>query len=207
VSGIVVVDADSPEALRWCTAHLKYTPWQTQTGRGFHLYYQHPGVSVRNRARLDTRDGRIAVDIRADGGYVIAPGSIHLNGHEYREAGDWSCPFGELPRFWPGLLQRAERLASNSRPARPSVSTPQQLLQRARRYLAAIPKPEIGAGSDVATLSAACRLVRGFELTEYDAVELLWEWAGGRSGWTREWVERKVQNAARFGSEPVGALR
>src|SRR5438132_97233 len=31
VSDVVVIDADDPNALRWCTAHLPYTPWQTQT--------------------------------------------------------------------------------------------------------------------------------------------------------------------------------
>ena len=25
---------------------MKYTPWQTQTARGFHLWYRHPGVPV-----------------------------------------------------------------------------------------------------------------------------------------------------------------
>src|SRR5262245_43915952 len=40
VSNIVAVDADDPRALRWCTHHLKYTPWQTKTSRGYHLFYK-----------------------------------------------------------------------------------------------------------------------------------------------------------------------
>jgi cytochrome P450 len=40
-----------------------------------------------------------------------------------------------------------------------------------------------------------------------DAEARLWEWAGGRTGWTRDWIARKVQHAERYGSEPVGALR
>ena len=31
--------------------------------------------------------------------------------------------------------------------------------------------------------------------------------AGGRLGWTREWVAEKVEHAERYGTEPVGALR
>lgn len=46
------------------------------------------------------------------------------------------------------------------------------VVERARRYLAAIPQPEIGSGSDTATLYAACRLVRGFGLSP-DAAEAL----------------------------------
>ena len=77
ISGVVVIDADSPQAVRWATRKFPYTPWQTKTARGFHLWYRHPGVVVRNRASLCTlSDGRIAVDVRADGGYVIAAGSV-----------------------------------------------------------------------------------------------------------------------------------
>ena len=78
---------------------------------------------------------------------------------------------------------------------------------RARAYLAAIPRPEIGVGSDHATLYAACRLVRGFGLSTHDAESLIWEWAGSRPGWTRDWIVAKVAHAERYGTEPIGALR
>ena len=81
------------------------------------------------------------------------------------------------------------------------------VIDRARRYLAAIPVPDIGAGSDVATLSAACRLVRGFGLAQDEAERLLWDWAGRRPGWTRPWIAQKVAHAVRYGTEPLGALR
>lgn len=204
ISNLVVVDADSREGLRWCTRNLPYTPWQTKTARGFHLFFRHPGISIGNRAKLETRDGRIAVDVRADGGFVIGPGSVHASGAVYVEAGDWTRD--DVPFFWPGWLQRP---APSTRPVtdrsakwRPSGDT----AERARRYLAKVPKPEIGHGSDVATLSAACRLVRGFNLSESDAVALLWDWCGGRPGWTREWVERKVLHAIQYGTEPMGGL-
>ena len=31
VSDLVTVDADNGAALKWCTAHLPYSPWQTRT--------------------------------------------------------------------------------------------------------------------------------------------------------------------------------
>jgi bifunctional DNA primase/polymerase-like protein len=204
LSGVVVVDADSPEGLRWCTHHLPYTAWQTQTSRGFHLWYRHPGVRVPNRARIVTRDGRLAIDVRGDGGYVVSPGSVHASGAGYREGGDWTVSRDQLPRFWPGWLQRSSR-ASTSRPSSPRPSG--DVVGRARRYLAAVPRPEIGRGSDNATLYVACRLVRGFHLSTADAEALLWEWAGGRPGWTRDWIARKVAHAERYGTEPIGALR
>lgn len=205
VSGVVAVDCDALDALRRWTRHRPYTPWQVQTGRGWHLYYAHPGVRVPNRARLETRDGRLAIDVRGDGGYVIAPGSIHASGAEYREAGDWTVPHEQLPRFWAGWLQRPGRPSSSS--SRPASRPTGDVVERARRYLAAVPRPVIGQGSDRDMLYAACRLVRGYALSESDAIDLLWAWAGGRPGWTREWVARKVEHAARYGTEPIGALR
>src|SRR4030095_3873225 len=115
-SGVVVVDADSQDAIRWAVHTLPYTPWQTRTSRGYHLYYRHPEASVRNRARIETREGRLAIDVRADGGFVIAAVSIHASGAEYEEAGDWSEPKVSLPVFWPGWLERPKRTASRPAP-------------------------------------------------------------------------------------------
>jgi len=204
VSDVVVIDADAPDSVRWAVRNLPYTPWQTETARGFHLWYRHPGLRVANRARIETRDGRLAIDCRGDGGYVIAPGSIHASGAEYCQAGDWTEPRECVPRFWPGWIARPTRpLPLPAAGPRPTGD----VVERARRYLAAIPRPEIGRASDAETLYAACRLVRGFELGEADALALLWEWAGGRPGWTRDWIARKVAHAVRYGSEPIGALR
>ena len=52
--------------------------WTAITGRGgYHLYYRGNG-KIKNRAGII--DG---VDIRGNGGYVIAPPSIHKNGRRY----------------------------------------------------------------------------------------------------------------------------
>jgi hypothetical protein len=186
-----------------CTLRLPYTPWQTQTSRGFHLWYRHPGVHVANRARLDTGAGTLKIDVRGDGGFVIAPGSIHASGTSYLEAGDWREPRERIPVFWPGWLARPRRTAAALPPSARWLD--RGPLARARAYLDAIPKPDMGNGSDVATLYAACRLVRGFGLSFVDAEDVLWEWAGGRAGWTREWVAQKVAHAERYGTEGIGS--
>jgi hypothetical protein len=209
VSGLVVIDADDGDALAWCTRELPPTPWQSKTGKGVHLWYDRPpGVRVPNRVRIETREGRWALDVRGDGGYVIAPPSVHANGAVYRFAGDWREPRERIPRFSPAWLERPDRPLSAPALAPPaSARRSTDVLDRARRYLSAIPRPAIGAGSDAATLYAACRLVKGFALSPVDAETLLWEWCGGRAGWTREWVTQKVAHAERYGTEPYGALR
>jgi hypothetical protein len=205
LSNVVVIDADQPDALRWCLCRLPYTPWQTKTAKGYHLWYRHPRRLVPNRARLETHEGKLAIDVRGDGGFVIAPGSVHASGVIYVEAGDWSSPLDALPRFWPGWIERPVRPVISPPPR--SLTTETVLVERARRYLAAIPPPEIGAGSDTATLNAACRLVRGFALSSTDAESLLWAWCGNRPGWTRTWVAEKVLHALKYGKEPMGGLR
>lgn len=118
VSGIVVVEADSRAGLRWCARHLCTTPWQIKTARGFHLIYRYPGVRVHARAPLDTGGGRLQVDVRGDGGYVLGPGSVDASGHLYTLAGDWTR--NHVPRFWSGWLRPTARL----RPPPPSDPPP-----------------------------------------------------------------------------------
>lgn len=206
ISDLVVVDCDSEPALHWATRHLPYTPRQVRTAKGYHLSYRHPGVPVRNKARIDTGDGKMSLDLRADGGYVIGPWSLHASGETYHAVGDWDAPASEVPVFNPAWLTTAPKslATTSSEPRTYTTATP--VLDRARKYLASIPRPEIGCGSDAATLYAACRLARGFELPEGDAVMLLDEWAGGRPGWDRGWLATKVRHAMRYGAEPIGGL-
>jgi P4 family phage/plasmid primase-like protien len=78
VSGLVVLDLDSEEAIAEARKRgLPVTP-EVRTGKGLHVYFQHPGCSVRNRARLLP-----GMDIRGDGGFVVAPGSTHESGAIY----------------------------------------------------------------------------------------------------------------------------
>jgi hypothetical protein len=206
VSGIVVIDLDNDIARDWWVRRRPYTPWQVKTRRGFHCVYRHPGVLVGNRCKIETADGKLAIDVKGDGGYIVTAPSLHKDGATYRLIGDWNVPKEQLPVFSLAWLQQAAREVPSLR-LRPSDKPRPtgDVIDRARRYLAATPRPEIGHGSDAATFALACRLVRGFELAEVDAESLLWEWLGGRANWTRAWVASKVRAAARYGSEPVGA--
>ncbi|WP_349497319.1 bifunctional DNA primase/polymerase [Actinoplanes regularis] len=59
---------------------------------GWHLYYRHPGCTLA--AKLRDHPG---VDLKADGGYVVAPPSIHPStGQPYRRIGDRAVI--EMPR-------------------------------------------------------------------------------------------------------------
>lgn len=78
-SGVVVLDIDGAEGeASMAEFVLPRTPTVT-TGNGRHLYFRHPGGRVTNRVRVIP-----GVDVRGDGGYVVAPPSLHPNGEVYR---------------------------------------------------------------------------------------------------------------------------
>jgi hypothetical protein len=79
VSKIFVVDVDGDDAALRQLGDMPSTVSVT-TARGQHYYFKYPDMPVRNSA------GKIApgVDVRGDGGYVLAPPSIHPTGLRYR---------------------------------------------------------------------------------------------------------------------------
>lgn len=54
-------------------------------GGGWHMYYTHPGVGqkVSNEVNSDPNGPFAGIDVRGDGGYVIAPPSNHWQGGTY----------------------------------------------------------------------------------------------------------------------------
>ena len=82
ISKIVVLDIDGQDGERSlldCMPELQqvHTP-AVCTGKGAHLYFLHPGGVVPNRAGMAPN-----LDLRGDGGFVVAPPSIHPNGGTY----------------------------------------------------------------------------------------------------------------------------
>jgi predicted P-loop ATPase len=210
ISGIVVVDCDSPEALAWVDAHLPDTPMRTRTANGEHRMFRHPGVTVPNKVKLRTDDDHLDLDVRADGGFVVGPGSVHRSGVVYERVGSWP-PVSELPEFRPEWLALDTPSAETAPPAPPRPARPTddhaRVLDRARAYLAAMPGAVEGHGGDVHTLKAACHMVRGFDLSDADALDLLREWNARCSPpWSEEDLARKVQSARKYGKEPIGGL-
>ena len=92
----------------------------TRTAKGEHRFYRHPGGTVRNSVRIRTGDGAIKIDVRGDGAYVVAPGSVHQTGVVYERVGLWP-PVAELPMFDPSWLE-LENPDESHRQAAPSAT-------------------------------------------------------------------------------------
>ncbi len=88
-----------------------------------------------------------------------------------------------------------------------AVAETSAAVERARQYTAAIPPAIAGEHGDVHTFRVCCRVVRGFGLTDDDALSVLREW---NSRCVPPWSERdlldKVSRARRYGREPIGGL-
>jgi hypothetical protein len=83
---------------------------------GEHRYYAAPAGVVVHNSEGDLGPG---VDVRATGGYVVAPPSAHLAGQPYRW--DAACGLDDvaiavLPRVWVERLQRSHSGAAAERP-------------------------------------------------------------------------------------------
>jgi hypothetical protein len=103
-AGLVVLDVDpghggaeSLAALEERHGALEPTVEALTGGGGRHLYFAHPGGEVRNRTGLAP-----GLDLRGDGGLVVAPPSVHPSGRRYlwregRAPGE--VPLAPLPHW------------------------------------------------------------------------------------------------------------
>ena len=103
ISGLVVVDVDQGKGadindllINGVDQTIFNTP-KVKTGAGLHFYYKLPsGVTVKNSA---SRLGKF-IDVRGDGGYVIAPPSKHISGKSYELLNPDNDQILEFPKAW-----------------------------------------------------------------------------------------------------------
>lgn len=96
-SGVVVLDVDDMIAVRYLEAiHGPLQETATvATSRGKHFYFAHPGGHIRTTIG----EIRAKVDTRADGGYVVAPPSLHASGARYRWISRKGVGFAPCPEW------------------------------------------------------------------------------------------------------------
>lgn len=105
VSGIAVVDCDTPDDAQWWNENFPTTPLASRTGRGgAHMFYRvSPNVAIGNRAKVLGRQ----IDVRGEGGYVCVPPSVHSQtGVVYRWQPRSHYSLDEIPFFdraWLGV--------------------------------------------------------------------------------------------------------
>lgn len=108
-SGLVVVDIDAHSGGETTYAELRRNhdlprTALAATGSGRHLYFARPDDEPIPNSVGALGEG---VDIRADGGYIVAPPSRHANGRTYRWVG--SRPVERLPASLVAVLMPPAR--------------------------------------------------------------------------------------------------
>jgi len=175
VSNIVVVDCESREDAEWFWRTKGETSVVVETRRGFHFYFRHPGCTVRNAQRVFGR-----YDVRGDGGYVLAPPSLHKSGR-YK----WVKPLvttAELPVF--DLAWRPDNEAS-----------PDKKYIDGARYVSAI-RAVSGQGGHSDTFRACC-VLRDSGFSEGECLLGMQEWnaTNAEPPWSDRELLHKVRSA------------
>lgn len=107
--GLLVIDIDSAEGekhlldLQSKHGQLPET-FRVKTGKGRHLYFRFSEtIELKNSA------GKLGknIDVRADGGFVVGPGSIHPTGKVY-EAENFEVGINILPDSWIEVFTKPE---------------------------------------------------------------------------------------------------
>lgn len=108
ISGVVVIDVDSDEALQRLKAYGELPrTWAVKTNRGWHFYYKY--VPLPSCTPLHQ------VDFLSDKKQVVAPPSIHPNGHQYH----WSIhpnevELADLPSWFIELVKNKKQDSNKS---------------------------------------------------------------------------------------------
>ena len=103
VSSVLVLDVDGPEGAAELKKHgHPITPMVRTAGGGLHLYFKHPEHDVRTGIRVAP-----GLDVKASGGYVVAPPSVGANGKPY----EWivsteEAELADPPGWLMALLER-----------------------------------------------------------------------------------------------------
>lgn len=192
-SGIIVLDVDprsgGEESAR--TLDRPSTLTAMTGGGGYHYIYASPGGPRRGR------NGWLpGVDIKADGGYIVAAPSQHESGARYAWAAD-DIPVAPAPQWL---------LDATAPPARPMV-VPSPVVRsdaqvrRVRAYVARMPESVQGHNGSGALMRVCGRLVaeeRAGRLQPEDVVDLVEEYnARCAPPWSRRELDHAIDSARR----------
>jgi hypothetical protein len=128
---LLVVDLDEKPDLSgratwhaWLADHengLEPETWTARTGGGgTHLYFRYP----RSRVVTNTQASMPGVDIRAQGGFIVAPPSRHQSGKQYTwEIAPWDTDLADAPEWLLEIIGTQDAKAFETTAAAPREKT------------------------------------------------------------------------------------
>lgn len=197
ISNIVVVDCDTRENAEWFIRNRGDTPMKTITRRGMHLYFKWPNgfridEKLRNAAHVKDEYGVSRYDLRAEGGFVMAPPS-EVAGFDY-QFHDGIVPACKLPTFWIDWLPE-NRFESQVRlPPAPRPEPSASRMKWALREIAKI-KAVSGAGGHNATFRVAGLLQwAGFGRDRAYEELCAWNETNAEPRWSEKEIAHKIDD-------------
>jgi hypothetical protein len=102
----------------------------------------------------------------------------------------------------------AEPTARQPMPRLASARISMDVAERARRYVDRVEPAIAGQHGDLHTFKVCCRVVRGFALSDEEALIALSDWnARCAPPWSEQELRAKNHHARRYGREELGWLR
>lgn len=206
-------DADGPGLLAALTTRPDLPPpsYVLHSSRGrVHLFWRVRGFST---ALIESVQKRLAVELRTDPAATSCAQTTRLPGF-FNHKRDTPCavtieylrPRTTLtPSDFPMVGSR--RPFTSGRRVCPERSAADHRIARARRYLQSLEPAVSGCHGDLHTFRICCRVVRGFDLSDDEALSVLSEWNERcQPPWSERELLAKVHNARRYGREAFGVL-
>lgn len=170
LSGLFVVDADGDVGIAYMTKNLPPTTVYSKTGRGLHAFFRMPkNALLRNKVKISPE-----IDVRGEGGYVVASPSIHDNGNKY----SWKYLLGgwdDLPEYQPPTARMDKANGNlNLDLSTVKISPINQPVAKGSRNatLAALAGKWIGAGLDDAEIDILAKTWNTYNIPPLSEKEL-----------------------------------
>jgi len=205
-------DADGPGLLAALTTRPDLPPpsYVLHSSRGrLHVFWRVRGFST---AMVEGIQRRLAVQLRTDPAATSCAQTTRLPGFANckRETPcavrvEYLRPRTVLtPSDFPRVTSPPVR---GDWAVRRQSSSADRRLARARQFVQSVQPAVSGCHGDLHTFRICCRVVRGFDLSDDEALSVMSDWNQRcQPPWSERELLTKVHNARRYGREPLGGL-
>ena len=167
------------------------------------------------RGDVESLQKRLAIELDTDSAATSCAQTTRLPGfvnHKHEEPChvriEYLRPRTVLaPADFPAVTRPTSRESRGTAHERCVSGSLNDRVDRARRFLQSVEPAVAGKHGDLRTFRICCRVVRGFDLSDAEAISVLHTWnARCEPPWSEHQLLEKVQNARRYGREPYGGL-
>ena len=204
IPALIIVDSDDEEAEAYTSQQCPVTPCMQRTpGGGGHRAYRRPSLEAHPyipiRAKTIISGETLNLDLRADGGYFMCPGSISdSRGKSYTELVTWTpeliraCPVYDPSWIVCERHDNKKGKKSWSQGAAVTVADfddeefllrykgvnvpVEERMRQARRYMSCVPGTVQGTGADRACMALTFKILYGFAVPPVQCLELMSAW-------------------------------